>query len=273
MTRTRRSFRLLGASWRVLCSERHLLAIAAGTVIGGFATLVLCVLVLVSAANAGMGLVVPIAVIACLLPISVVTTYGRVALASGANDRLQGRDSNLGQCLAVANSRMVPILQWGVVRAGADLLAAQLRRFGIVGQIAAGVAEAAWRVLTCLAIPVIAVEGLRPKAAFSRSKELITKTWGEVIVSMVGFTLAGFVLIALPAAGMVALAVVLIAFSVGPIGLIPIALAVPYGLAGALVLATLTDIFYTALYRYAVDGVVPSAFADTGLETAIAPKR
>ena len=128
---------------------------------------------------------------------------------------------------------------------------------------------AAWAVVTFLTIPIIMLEDLGPWNALKRSGTLLKQTWGENIVAQAGFgllslvvSLPGIALVAIAAAtGSLAAIVVL-----GGIGVVWIAIA-------AIVIGAMGGIYRTALYRFAVDGRAPTAFAGADLERAFGPRR
>jgi glycosyltransferase involved in cell wall biosynthesis len=89
------------------------------------------------------------------------------------------------------------------------------------------------------------------------------------LMSVAGFGLLGLVAVFIPAAALVALG---IASHNAIVGVPLFAIAAIYALLGATVLSALSGIFRTALYRYAVDGTVPAAFAGAGVEESFVPK-
>ena len=95
------------------------------------------------------------------------------------------------------------------------------------------------------------------------------QTWGENVFAQFGFGLFAMVAI-LPAIGVLALAaasgstVVIVAFA---------AVAIAWIVVVSLVISALTGIYRTALYRFAVDGVAPPAFAGADLQHAFGPRR
>jgi len=280
MHRIRRAITLLKTSWAVLRIERHLALLP---VISAITSLVVLG-VLAAAAWATLGeetgidgTTNPTANIATLvigvvgyLLLAFVTVYFTAALVSGANTRLQGGDSTLGECFAAANARLTRILEWSAVVATVSIIIdATEERFGFVGDLVAGLVSAAWSVVTFLAIPIIVLEDLGPLRALKRSGVLLKQTWGENIAGNAGFGLLGLLAVFLPAALLVALG----AASGTAIVAVPlIAVAVVYALLGATVMSALSGIFRTALYRYAVDGRVPEAFAGAGIEESFVPK-
>ena len=125
----------------------------------------------------------------------------------------------------------------------------QLERQGFVGQIIANLLGMAWAVLTFLTIPIIMLEDLGPISALKRSGTLFRQTWGENLVAQAGFGLFGFFAM-IPGLAIGALAV---ASGNGVVIGVGIAIAVAWIAIVMVVMASLTGIYQTALYRYAVD--------------------
>jgi hypothetical protein len=281
MNRIRRAITLLKTSWGVLRIERHLALLPVLSAITSL--LVFGILAVAAWATLGQetgvdGTTNPTANLATIiigivgyLALSFVTVYFTAALVSGADTRLRGGDSDLGSCLATANARLVRILEWSAVVATVSLIInATEERFGFVGDLVAGLVSAAWNVVTFLAIPIIVLEDLAPLAALKRSGTLLKATWGENIAGNAGFGLLGFFAVFLPAGLLVGLG---IAANNPYVGVPLFTIAGIYAVIGATVLSALSGIFRTALYRYAVDGQVPEAFAGAGVEDAFIPKR
>ena len=280
MTRIRRAITLLKTSWGVLRMERHLALLPVFSAITSL--VVLGILAAAAWATLGQetgvdGTTTQTANVGTLiigivgyLALSFVTIYFTAALVSGADTRLRGGDSTLGTCFAAANARLVRILEWSAVVATVSIIInATEERFGFIGDLVASLVNAAWSVVTFLAIPIIVLEDLGPLAALKRSGSLLKQTWGENIMGNAGFGLLGLVVVFIPAALVVALG---IAAHNAIVGVPLFAIAAIYALLGATVLSALSGIFRTALYRYAVDGTVPAAFAGAGVEESFVPK-
>src|SRR6266566_1787639 len=153
--------------------------------------------------------------------------------------------------LKVARANIRRIAGWALLTATVGLvLRAIAQRFGFIGRIIAGIAGAAWGIVTYLVVPVLIFEKLGPWAAVKRSGSLLRQTWGEAAGGYL--TLGGiFILLALPA-----LLVILLGFVVGGVVglLVGLAIAVVYWLILGLVGSAAQSILVTALYRYATTG-------------------
>jgi hypothetical protein len=204
-------------------------------------------------------------VVVMYLVVGIVVTFFQAGLVFGANDRLDGKEATLGGSLAAARRQFPAIAGWALLSTTVSvILQAIEERAGFIGQIVAGLFGAAWRIVTFLAIPVVALEGRGPFASLKRSGTLLKGTWGENLGAQVGFGLLGFVA-SIPG----------ILFIVAAVASGTWAAAVPLGVIGAVLLivaaviiSAMTGIYKTALYRYAVDGKAPIGFAESDLADA-----
>ena len=128
---------------------------------------------------------------------------------------------------------------------------------------------AAWSVVTFLAVPIIVFEDVGPVNALKRSGTLLKQTWGENIIGQGGL-------------GLLMLLPMLVAFGIGALGVVSgtavvavplIAVAVVLLLVATVIVNALSGIYRTALYRYAVDGQVPAAFAGADIEHSFGPRK
>src|SRR2546427_581840 len=180
-----------------------------------------------------------------------VSIYFNAAVMGAAMIRLNGGNPTISDGLKVARENIRRIAGWALLTATVGLiLRAIAERFGWVGRIVAGIAGAAWGVVTYLVVPVLIFEKIGPWAAVKRSGSLLRQTWGEAAGGYL--TLGGiFVLLALPA-----LLVILLGLVVGGVVglLVGLAIAVVYWLILGLVGSAAQSILVTALYRYATTG-------------------
>jgi hypothetical protein len=278
MTRMQRSWALAKASWAVLKSERGLVwlpilsFLASVAVAGVIAVAVWATLGKDTGINGdeySTNIATWALAAVAYVGVAFVQTYFLAALCSGANDRLQGRDTTIGNALAVANTRLHRILPWALVSATVSIIMEAIEeRLGFLGQIIAGIIGAAWNVVTFLTVPIIVFEDAGPVTALKRSGHLLRQTWGENVMAQIGLGLIGLVAF-LPGllVGGIGIA------AGGAIAVLLIAVAVLYLAIAASVVAALSGIYRTALYRYAVDGEVPSAFAGTDMEHAFGARK
>jgi hypothetical protein len=202
------------------------------------------------------------------LALAFVQTYFLAALVAGADVRLRGGASNVSAAIAVANSRLHRLLPWAVVSATVSLILNQLERQGIVGRIIASLIGLAWSLITFLTIPILVLEDVGVVDAFKRSGVLFKKTWGENVAGQAGLGIVGF-LLAIPGVALIA-----IGAAIGTVGLVLLgAVGVVWILVTSTVVAALSGIYRTALYRFASSGVVPGDFAGTDFQAAFKPRR
>jgi len=280
MTRMQRSWALAKASWAVLKSEKGLVwlpvlsFIASVAVVAVFGIAVWATLGKDTGVNGQDSYSTNIAtwvLAACTyIGIAFSQTYFLAALCAGANDRLQGRDTTIGSALAIANSRLHRILPWALVSATVSMIIQAIEeRFGFLGQIIAGPIGAAWNVVTFLTIPIIVFEDVGPVTALKRSGTLLKQTWGENLMAQIGLGLISL-LAFLPGVLVIGLG---IASGVGAVTVLAITIGAIYLAVAASIVSALSGIYRTALYRYAVDGQVPAAFAGTDMEHAFGARK
>ena len=280
MGRIQRSITLAKSSWSVLKSERSLALFPVFSAV--VSIVVLGVLLAIGwftlgtetdihgnespAANAATFLIVGIGYLA----LAFVQTYFLSALVAVANERLLGRDANMADGFSKASARISRIFGWSIVLATVSMIMRAIEeRAGFLGPIVAGFLGAAFNILTFLAVPIIMFEDLGPINALKRSGTLFKQTWGENLAAQIGMSALGLIVF-LPA---VLIGVIGVATGVTVIAIACIAVAILIVIIGQVVIAALSGIYRTALYRYAVDGTVPEAFADANLEQAFGPKK
>ncbi|MBA2326930.1 MAG: hypothetical protein H0V95_09855 [Actinobacteria bacterium] len=278
MTRIRNSWELFKVSWGVLRSDKTLAAIPAISAVvslvalAGFGGLFYALGIDTGSEKEGTEAIDAIGYVIAAVAYVVfafITVYFQSALVAGANERLEGGDATVGKSLGAAGGKLHRILPWALVTATVSFIISQIERQGWIGQIVGNLLGMAWNVLTFLTIPIIMLEDVGPIAALKRSGTLFKKTWGENLVAQAGFGLFGFLLF-LPAIAVGALG---IATGNDVVAGVAIGIAVAWVAVVMVVLSALSGIYRTALYRYAVDGSVPPAFAGADLSGAFAPRR
>jgi hypothetical protein len=275
MARIRNSWELFKISWSVLRSDKTLAvfpllsAVVGLVVVGIFAGLIAATGVNNASGGSGLKGIGYVFVAIGYIALAFVATYFLGALVHAANEALEGRHAELGESFAAANAKLHRLLPWAFVEGTVSIIIRALEDRGFLGQIVASLIGAAWSIVTFLTVPIIMLEDLGPIAALKRSGHLLKQSWGENIAAQFGFGLFGLVAM-LPAILVIALAastgstVVIVAFaSVGVAWIVVVSLAI----------SALTGIYRTALYRFAVDGVAPPAFAGADLQHAFGPRR
>ena len=141
------------------------------------------------------------------------------------------------------------ILGWALLLTTVNLVLQALRdRAGLLGNLLLGAAAVAWGLATLLVVPILALEGLGPFAALSRSTALFREKWGEQLAGAASIGVLFAVLGVVPAVVLVSLGVASGSDAVA-IALLVVAvlIAVVAGILGSAARA----VFAVALYRYA----------------------
>jgi hypothetical protein len=273
MGRIGRGWQLSKESWAIVKADRSLLVFP---VVAGIGALI----AVAAFGGAGAGLYStsePLAIVVGVIGLYVViaiSVFCNVALTACAARSLEGADTKAAEGWAAARARSGQILAWAGVQlvVGALISAVQavLRQGAgqLVASIVGGLANFAWSVATFFVVPVVALEGLGPKAALSRSIGVIRQRWGEGVTGT--FAIGGlvFLLAFLPGALLVAAGIAL----ADAIGVVLILLGVAVFLVGAVVQNALMAVFKVALYRFATEDRVVGQFERPQLEAAFRPR-
>jgi len=275
MGRIRRGWQLTKESWAVVRADRSLLVFP---VVSGIAGL------LVLAAFGGGAAALysstdsePAAIVILVVGVYVLIVaalFCNVALTACAARALEGEDTTPGEGFAAARARMGQILGWAglqlVIGALISAVQALLREAGagVVGAIVGGLANFAWNVATFFVVPVIALEGLGPKAALQKSIHVIRQRWGEGVVGSAAIGGLVFLFAFLPGAALVAGGIAL----GDAAGWVLVAIGAAIFVVGVVAQSALMAVFKVALYRYATEDVVIGPFQREQLEAAFAPR-
>jgi hypothetical protein len=275
MNRFRLGFRFAGASWRVVRTERSLLAFPILSLAFALAYLLVVVApvgAVLYFALKGLPVAQVVTLFLMLLGLSVGSTFFGVAAASNAAKAFDGGDPSIGEGIRVAWSRFGVIFKWALVSATVGTILRSIgERGGVAGAIVQAVGGAAWSIASFFALPILALEGLGPWDTLKRSVGVVREKWGE---SLAGGAAVGLAtgLIALGGIGVVVLGVVAGAHGLWPLGLPLIVIGVLVFIAAALVGSVIRAVFTVAVYRFAVAGVVPAGFDAAELEQAFRTK-
>lgn len=263
--RIQRSLQLVGASFRILLKDKHLLlfpvisAVAMLFVLLGFA---LPVFGLGSIDGLGKASFYSVAFLFYVVQYFVIF-YFNVALVGAVMIRLDGGRPTLGDGLRVANGRLGAILGYAVIAATVGvILRAIQERVGFIGRLIAGVIGASWTVATYLVVPVIVASDRGAVGAISESAGLLKRTWGENLAGQGGLG-AAFGIVYFALFGSAALLALLVFPHTGtsPAMLLPFMITYVLAfLACVLAHATLSGIYSAVLFRYAVEGVDAPGF-------------
>ncbi len=190
-------------------------------------------------------------------------TFFNVAFYSEIMAALDGRGVSLRRGLSTARSRWRSILGWSLLAGVVGwLIRALEQRLPLAGRIIAGLVGLAWSIAAIFAIPVIIQEpALRnPIRVLQHSAQTLKRTWGEGLIGYLGFhagTLIIFLTSLVPL--IVAGAISVMASTFWPILIVGcfwllamICIAYVSGVAG--------HVYRCALFKYAVEGVVPEPY-------------
>jgi hypothetical protein len=270
MERIRRGFRLLGASWEVLRSDKELLllpvlsfvAIAAATLaIGGLAWVGG-----LGRERESLGLLDYVFLAIFYFVAYFIGIFFNAAVVGAATIRLQGGNPTLSDGLRLAASRTGKIAGWAAISATVGLILRSLEeRFGFLGDLIIGLIGVVWGAITFFVVPVLLYEPVGSIEGVKRSASLFKQRWGEQFTGNVAIGLVLF-LVAIP----IVLVAVLIGYLSMPVGVVVGVLAI-----GALIAvgSALTGVFQAALYRFATTGEAGGAFATTDLHQSFKPRR
>lgn len=266
MGRIATTIELAKASWSVLKADKELAVLP---LLSGVASIVVALTFLIPAGflrgTESVGTVEYVLLAVLYLAMAFVTIFFNTALVYAANERLSGGDPTIGSALSGAARHIPQIFVWAAISATVSVILKSLQeRAGILGQIVIGIVGLAWTLVTFLVIPVFVVEDVGVRDAVSRSASLFKRTWGENVAGNVGFGLLGFL-------GMVP------GFAIGFYGitlgnLFVLAIAVIWLVLVAVVVATMSGIYQTALYRYAKLGSAGGSFDNAALASSFEPK-
>ncbi len=203
-----------------------------------------------------------------------VVIYFNAALVDFVVTRMRGGEPSVGASLRAASSRLPQIAAWAVLSATVGvILQALSSRAGFLAKIVISIVGVAWALLTYFVVPIIVVERRGAWEAVGASKDLLAKTWGQQIVSGLGYGLIGF-LLTLP--GVALLIATLVGAGAmqghywGAWALLAVT-AVVYIIALGIVMTTLRSIFGAVLYLFARTGEAPPGFSAATLRGAIQP--
>lgn len=284
--RIARSVELFSASWSVLREDKQLVVfpivsgIAGLAVVAIFAVPVLALFVTVTTtqditgATHGQVTMHPLGWLVTAVGYFVamyVGTFMNAALIVAANERLTGTGpGTVASGLSGAWAKAGAFVGWVLLATTVGLaLRALEERLGLVGRIVIGLIGIAWSLMTFLVVPVLVLEENSTGRAVARSVALFRQTWGENVIGNAGFGVFTFVLI------VSAFVMFLIGAMVGSaVGLVVMGvLAVVWLVIGSQVIAAMSGIYRVALYRYAVDGQAPQAYAAFDFYGAFRPKK
>jgi hypothetical protein len=203
-------------------------------------------------------------------PLTFVSLFCSVALAAVVGARLEGREVSTREGWRAARGRVGAIAGWTLLSCTVGAALRTIEQYvPLGGRIAAMILDLSWSLATLFAVPVLAYEGLGPRATFTRSASIFKARWGTQIAGSVGIGVGGLLLY-LPALALLVLAVVAGGTVVG-VGLL--VLAITAVVAAIAVQATLAQIFRVFVYHSAVGLRTPGPFSAADLQAPFSRRR
>ena len=274
MRRFRAGWELTKKSWRLLREHRSLLRFPLYSALA--AALILIVIALPGAylIDAKVSTVGGAVLAAVGIYIAIfIGYYFSVGLVATADAIFHGREATMADGLAVSRSRVGAIAGWALVSVVVGAIFAAIENIRGLGPILAGLMNAAWSLITFLAVPVIALEGTGPVETVKRSASLFRERWAGQVTGNVAIGGIVFLVGLLPAIVLVVVGGVLWSANGNgeeiAAGAVLVALGVFIGVLALLVMRALGGIFGVALYRYAAEGEPTGGFTAEELESAV----
>ena len=174
--------------------------------------------------------------------------------------------------MAAARERLPQITQWATVLTSVNR-AVESRFEGIGGAIVAGLAGLAWGLVTFLAVPVIAFEGLGPWSTLKRSAGLFRGRWGAQVTRQVVTGGAVAIIGILPAIALVVIGALMLGGTAAAAGIALITVGILLFMIATIIGSALSQVLAVALYRFAADDVAVGPFTAEALQGVVRPRR
>lgn len=269
-------------SWAVLRENRYLMAFPVlGFVIGLVPVAILGVPAMYFFATNHNWIGVGFAIV-LVFAAQAVGTFLQGGLVAAVDTELDGRDSSVGQGMAVAFQHTGKLIAWSAILTVVSVLISLVRGNGqgnVVGvllrNVVAAAADVMWQLITFFVVPFIILEDESPIQAIKSSSSLFKRKWGTQLAG--GVRIGGLIvlILILPAIALLVIGFLLIFMG----STASLAAGIPLALLGFLVLlvgivisSAMRTVFSVALYRYAKDGVVSAGFSEQELQSAVRVK-
>lgn len=201
-------------------------------------------------------------------------TFVGVGLCAAADLALRGQPTSFRAGLHVARERIPQIAKWALIVTTVALVirAIEARFEGVGGTIVAALAGLAWSLVSFLAVPVIAFEGVGPITALKRSSSLFKQRWGQQVTgqAITGGVVGLFVV--LPGVVLAIVGAMMLGNAAVAGGAILLVIGGVLMIVGSVIAGTLSQILSVALYHYAVDGQGVGPYSTEVLEGVVRPR-
>lgn len=202
-----------------------------------------------------------------------VVIFFNVGLVTCVKNVFYGEPATFKDGMRNATSHLGSILLYALIASTVGMiLRAVSERVGLIGRIVVSLLGMAWTLITYFVVPVMAVENRNPIDAIKESGAMLKKTWGENIVVNSGINLVFGLLMVLAFIPLIG-GIVLATTGMLVVGLSLIIGAVLFFIVMALISATLTGVFQTALYLYARTGQLPNVYDPDVVQYAFRQQR
>jgi hypothetical protein len=195
-----------------------------------------------------------------------IVIFFNAAVIEMATIRFNGGDPVIKDGLKKSWSRIGRILQWAIIAATVGLIFRILRdqaRDNFLARILISFLEFGWNIATFFVVPIAIYQDLGPFDAIKGSMGTMKRTWGE---SLTGVATTGIVFFVLGLLGLIPFLLGMGAMGVNAVvGISLIVVAVLYWIVLSAVNSAVDGILVAALYKYAVEGQLPDAFAKEGV--------
>jgi hypothetical protein len=252
--RISRGWRLTQVAWALIRADRTMLVLAVAGIVSSLSFLFLVFLVVGASSHHSsdrFGLATAIA----LYPCTLASVFFNVALAGAASAAFDGEHLSAREALRLAWGKRGRIALWALISVLVGTLINEIaNRLPGGGRIITWLAGAAWGLATIFVVPILAMEGIGPIAAFKRSTSLVKQRWGEGISGRVAIG-AWSVIGAVPLAIALVVGGALLQRHPATGGVV-IALSLAGLFALFAVVAATQQVFTVALYRYAIDAPI-----------------
>ncbi len=276
--RLQNGFTLLGCTWRVLVTDKHLVLFP--IVSGVLFVLVLLAFLLPLIALGGGGQqaeanaggkplwIYPFG-FGLAFALHFVKTFCKMALVKCALLRFTGSESSFLVGFGGALARLHQVLAWALVSATLGLILTIIEHIHRkVGETIREIVGAAWGTLTYFVVPVMVAKGNFPFQAIGRSVTLLCETWGKANESHLGLRYV-LNLLMIPVILLLIVGVYFWVKTGAWVSILPGVIALLLHMA---IGSALDMILSTALYRYAATGRVPRPFDPDLMAVAFATR-
>jgi hypothetical protein len=213
---------------------------------------------------------------ATAVPFIFISTFLNVAFLGMANDHIEGREPSVRRGLALACSRVRPILAWTLLAAGVGAVLSALRALPFDGsellaRVVGLVGDIAWGLATFFVVPVLALHGDGAIDSVRRSSRAFRNRWGETLSGAVGIGVI-FGIVVIPAC-MLGVGGAAALDGGNTTGVVLIAIAVAISVPVLAVETALGELFAMVVYREATEGIVLEPFSERDIRTSFEPAK